>query len=58
MSFSSNNLKPCPKCNGKKVMLQGGGLEFYHVICIDCNFKGPFHTFSETAMELWNKRCE
>ena len=58
-----DELKPCPFCGGKTVMIEGGGnhpLRFWRPTCTNSTCAGfTFRQYNsrETALEKWNRRA-
>lgn len=57
--INSENMKPCPRCNGKDLCLIGNFSSRYgsryRVACSYCDLVIPFGKTEEDAIKLWNK---
>lgn len=51
----SEELKPCPFCGGKAILLDTVDGEYY-VKCKKCGISTPAWVRAETSMNRWNRR--
>lgn len=53
-------IKPCPKCGAKPVLLKVKILSIKGFLCYcsDCGHRGPLKKTEDESFEAWNERCE
>lgn len=59
--MKKSELKPCPFCGEKAVVLQhisNYGNRYYFVTCIDCGNRTEYKNTTQTVMRLWNRRVD
>lgn len=57
--MSKTELKPCPFCEGKAIMIQNTanyGSVFHFVMCIECGNRTASFRSTKTAEKKWNRR--
>jgi Lar family restriction alleviation protein len=55
------NIKPCPFCGKSNIYLDGpliiDEVEYYFMVCKDCEAEGPVKTRPLHARYFWNRRA-
>ena len=52
----SEELKPCPFCEGVCLYLHQETEEQWLVVCLDCGASGPYAASDKQAISAWNRR--
>lgn len=57
MKSEKTELKPCPFCGGKAVVMGSNDDPFFMVVCLKCNLKVKwYHDLKDEAIIHWNTR--